>query len=788
MTAILLLAKGELRSRLAGWLALVLVAGIGAGAVMTAAAGARRTDSAYRRFERAQLGADVVVYPSFGSDFAAPPFEQVARQPQVLVAGRVFIYFAFEQVSVVSEEAPVGTGVDRPKLLHGRLPRAANEANASFDYARRARLHVGSTVPVHLVSGSDPSSPIVPVTLRVVGIEALPGEFPPQPDAFGGTNVLHVSPATFAALRANNLQPLHETVVRLRRGAADIPAFVNALHDLVGGRVQLNGIRSQQAADVQTSIHLQAVALWLVAGLLGVVTLAVLSQLLARQAMLDAVDHPTVGALGMTRAQVWTSGMIRAGALGVLAAVLGAGLAVALSPLTPIGVARVAEPHPGVMVDPLVLALGAASALVLILVAAAWPLWRAAALHMRAAGIGRGDRPSRLARAAAGPALPPTLGAGLRMALVTGSDRRAIPVRSSLLAVATAVTAVVAAVTFAGSLDHLLATPRLYGWNWEAHATTNGATGDADAMARSIAGDANVVAFAAEDTPPMAIGSTEFDAIALRQMKGLIEPVVLEGRSPKGPDEVALGTATMRKVHAHVGSTVTMRITAIAPQPAAFRVVGRVVLPPHGGTTRLGAGALFDISAEARMIPAGVQPPALTEVAIRFAPGVDPARGIAALERELGNDYAVNAPIRPVDLVNFGRVQNLPLVLAGLLGLLGAATMAHTLMTSIRRRRRELSILKTLGFTPSQVRWAVAWQATAFVVAAIAIGLPLGAAVGRLVWSVFAHHLGAVSEPVTPILAIVISIVTAVVVANLVAAVPAAVAGRMRPASALRTE
>ena len=188
------------------------------------------------------------------------------------------------------------------------------------------------------------------------------------------------------------------------------------------------------------------------------------------------------------------------------------------------------------------------------------------------------------------------------------------------------------------------------------------------------------------------------------------------------------------------------------------------------------------------MFPADIQGPPLTDVAVRFAPGVDRTVAVAALGRKLGSDYVVDTPTRPVDLVNFGRVQNLPLILAGLLGVLGAATLAHTLMTSIRRRRRELSILKTLGFTPSQVRRAVAWQATAFVIAAVAIGLPLGAALGRVVWSAFARHLGAVSEPVTPVLPIVLSIAGAILVANLVAAVPAAVAGRMRPAGALRTE
>ena len=128
------------------------------------------------------------------------------------------------------------------------------------------------------------------------------------------------------------------------------------------------------------------------------------------------------------------------------------------------------------------------------------------------------------------------------------------------------------------------------------------------------------------------------------------------------------------------------------------------------------------------------------------------------------------------------------MIFGAIVGLLGAATLAQTLITSIRRRRRDLSVLKTLGFSAAQVRGAVAWQATTFVVVAVAIGLPLGVAAGRLAWSGFANQVGALSEPVTPPLALLVTVTAAILVANLIAAVPAAIAGRMRPAVVLRTE
>ena len=434
---------------------------------------------------------------------------------------------------------------------------------------------------------------------------------------------------------------------------------------LVGGKPQLNGIRSQQAANVQRSIHLQAVALWLLGGLLGLVTLAVLSQLLARQASVEAAEHPTLRALGMTRGQLWALGMMRATAMGVVAAALAGVVAVAASPFTPIGTARLAEPHPGVTLDWLVLLVGAAGTLVLVVAVAAWPLWRATAVaHVeRAPGVAGAGRPSLLSRAVAGPALSPSMSAGVRMALEPGRGRTAVPVRSSLLAIVVAVASLVGALTFAGSLDHLLATPRLYGWNWDAHVTTNSGSLDAATIVKALAPDPRVQDMAMEDTPPLAIGKTEFDALALIQAKGWLEPVVLEGRSPRGAGEVALGTETMRKAHARVGSTVTMHITAIAPLPKPFRVVGRVVMAPRSDTSRLGSGAVMDYAGVERMIPPDVHPPPLSDVDLRLAPGVDRARALADIGRKLGKDYTVSTAQRPADLVNFGRVQNLPLML-----------------------------------------------------------------------------------------------------------------------------
>jgi ABC-type lipoprotein release transport system permease subunit len=143
---------------------------------------------------------------------------------------------------------------------------------------------------------------------------------------------------------------------------------------------------------------------------------------------------------------------------------------------------------------------------------------------------------------------------------------------------------------------------------------------------------------------------------------------------------------------------------------------------------------------------------------------------------------------RPVDIVNYSRIQGTPLALAALLGLLALATVAHLLVTSTRRRRRDLAVLKTLGFVRRQVSAAVAWQATVLVGLALLIGLPVGVAAGRWVWQLFAGQLGVPTDPRVPIVTVLLAIPVALAVANVLAAGPGWVAGRLKPAPVLRTE
>ena len=793
MAGILARVHAELRSRLASTVALALLVGLGSGAVMTMAAGARRTDTAYRRFALAHLAADMQVFPAFGANFAQLDFSKVSHLPQVVASATVHFFGTDDQslLAMASADPSYGTTINRFKILAGRLPRpdVENEAMISFTLAKNRHVHVGNVLPVTFGVINGPS---VTLPLHIVGIEASPGEFPP---IIGGTTPgenrggsIHLSEATYRALVAKRAFTLDFLMMRLKRGGADFAAVNDQLNALANGKPQLNENLDQQAANVQRSIHLQAIALRIVGALIAVIAALVLSQLLARQAAIDATESPTLMALGMTRSQVWASGMAKAATIGVLGAAVGVAAASLASPVMPIGTARTAA-GTGFSVDPLVLSLSAVVAVALVCLLAAWPIWRNARTVGRDGRTPTPARPSVAARLSAVPGFPPSVASGMRLALESGRGRTEVPVRSSMASVILAIVALAGALTFGASLNHLLATPRLYGWNWDAHLTTNGDVQNVDEPLKLFSGDPRITDVATVDTPPVTLGRAEFDVIGLDSKKGLIQPVIINGRAPRTADEVALGVKTLRDAHLRIGDTVPLGIAAIQGPKAPFHIVGTVIVPPNSDTARLGSGAALLYQGEKRMVPPDFKNlPPITDLYLTFAAGVNGRHVIGDYQRRFGDEYVFLLPQRPTDLINFGQVQNLPLLLAGLVSLLAAATLAHTLVTSIRRRRRDLAILKMLGFVPSQVRWAVAWQATTFVSAALVIGLPIGIAIGRVVWNVFATNLGTLPEAVTPSLPLLLTIPGAIVIANVIAIVPGVLAGRMHPAPVLRAE
>ena len=225
-----------------------------------------------------------------------------------------------------------------------------------------------------------------------------------------------------------------------------------------------------------------------------------------------------------------------------------------------------------------------------------------------------------------------------------------------------------------------------------------------------------------------------------------------------------------------------------------FRVVAQMSLPVLGNAVSLGTGAVFTLAGyEDAACPPGPNRAACEQRVMGSTNGgvlasvVPGPLGQAAINRYFDSYRSVTAlAIAPTSLINFGEAVNFPLIFGAILVLFGAATLLHLLVVSVSRRRREVGLLKVIGFVNGQVVSTVVWQAMTLAVVGIVIGVPLGIVVGRAVWHAFADNLGAVPVSVVPIWLIGLLAVGALVVADLIAVAPAMIATRSKPRDLLR--
>jgi hypothetical protein len=461
--------RSETRARWRSWLGLVLLIGLAATA---AAAGARRTETAYPRFVQAQNGYDLIT--GWFPDHVDPgrALTQMEAMPEVGQWARVDVaaYDAIlpsgrrarspELMAATDLMGRAGFQINRFKVISGRTANlhAPGEAVIDFAAADREDLRVGSVI--RFVVGDPNARPARLAAVRIVGIAAFPGRFPAvgASPAFGS---VYVTPAF---VRANGIRPLPgdaSLLIKLRRGAAAREGFLRHMRAAGLGGVDIPAVQQVQTAGVQRSIRLESQALWALSVLTGLAALAILGQSLARQTYLDSADLPALWALGFSRAQLVSLGIARATVLGLASACVVVPSAVLLSPLAPIGLARIAEPDPGFAVDALPLVLGAVGVAVLTVLVSAIPAWtatRTATTRRERLGPGRRRSPA-LTYALSRAWRLPAVAVGFRMVLQPGRGRTAVPVRSAIFGATLSVAALSASLVFAASLGHFLDTP-----------------------------------------------------------------------------------------------------------------------------------------------------------------------------------------------------------------------------------------------------------------------------------------------------------------------------------------
>jgi predicted lysophospholipase L1 biosynthesis ABC-type transport system permease subunit len=217
-------------------------------------------------------------------------------------------------------------------------------------------------------------------------------------------------------------------------------------------------------------------------------------------------------------------------------------------------------------------------------------------------------------------------------------------------------------------------------------------------------------------------------------------------------------------------------------------VVGRTLVPLEvlGSELSVAEGAVVDLAVVDRL---GGAAPSL--VVLDLAPGASAEAAHAIFEAHLPvglGGQRLQGPSHSADLRGYEAVRDTPLLLAGLLATLGVGVLGHTVATSVRRRRRELAMLRVLGFSARQLRSSVRWDVLTVVGTCVLIAVPVGMAGGRLLWTRFARSIGVVDDPQTPVLAVLVVVAVTIAVSLIFALLPGRQATHLRPGPVLRTE
>jgi hypothetical protein len=811
-----------LRQRWRGYLALVLLIGVVGDLAMGAMAGARRTQSSFAAFRASTNPSDLMVALLDPRGYDQSVVSAISHVAHVKRVER----FSFDFVSPLgpdgaptagAELSPIASidglefDIDRLAVVQGRManPTRVNEFVASADTARSLGIRLGEVVPIGAYTndqtglpgfGTAAVAPYLRIDAKLVGI-VVANDQVVQADVDRHLLML-LTPAftrQLALCPSSCLAGYSVAGLQLDHGARDVAAVEASIRRVLPSDFSTTfATPTGNEAQAERAIKPQSIALGVFGGMAALAALLIAGQVIGRQVRGGGDELTALRALGAGPAITVSDGLI--GILGavVVGSLVAAGVAVGLSPLAPIGPVRPVYPSLGIAFDWTVLGLG-----VLVLTAAlsflAVGIAYRRAPHRVARGL-IGPRRSNAARAAIACGAPPPAVVGVQFAFEPGSGRDAVPVRASLLGAVLAMVVVVTTLTFGASLHTLVSRPALYGWNWDYAISAGLADIDPGTAAAFLSHDPDVAAWAGFNFATLRIDGQTVPVLG-GTPNSSVGPPILSGHAFNGVDQVVLGPTTLAQLHKRVGDTV--QVDNGIDSPTRLRIVGTATMPTVGSFSAehssMGTGAVLSY----QLIPLNVRntetdpTPGPNVIFVRLHHGTNPAVARRSLQHiadtlpfppSTGASASLDSVQRPAEIVNYRSMGTTPTLLGAALAAGALSALGLTLIASVRRRRHDLALLKTLGFTRRQLTAVIAWQSTVAVVIGTIVGVPLGAALGRQLWILFANAIHAVPEPTIPVSSLILVALGALVLANVVAAIPARLAARTPTVLLLRAE
>jgi hypothetical protein len=835
--------RATLRRRLTSYLSVILLIGLTGGLAMASVAAARRTQSSYPTFLASTNPATLTMAIFGGSNGQLEAPSLVKKFAALSDVANIRTLNEGAGVPLTPSGAPRLSTLnivnltgsldgyllkeDRLSALQGHLfnPKSLDEIELTPGAARIWKVHVGEKVPIGFYAprqqnlpgfGTSKVKPILTVHATVTAIVAMNSEVV-QDDVDKSYGFAFLTPAM--TQRAAKIDSAWRTpiyyAIQLRHGAQGLAKVEAQLVGLVPSQLTYEfHVATHVTQTVELAVKPESVALGAFGIIAALVCLILSVQALSRQLRQGNDDRQILQSLGASQSDTFAESMIGTVASVILGVALAVVAAVALSPLAPLGPVRAVYPDRGIAWDWTVLGLGV---VVLLVVLGGTSVFIAMANSPQRIRQGRFKGPRRSVAVRRlqllGLPLAPTMGA--HFALESPRGRGEVPVRSILVGAVLAVTLMTTTLTFASGLHTLVSRPALYGWNW--NYMLNPTNDVPPSVLPKLNHDPDIAQWSGVSYNELSIDGQSVPMI-LSSPGATVLPPILSGHVALSKHQIVIGDQTLALLHKRVGQSVMVSYGSpssaplyLAPTP--MTIVGTATFPAVGYAsaiaehTSMGLGAMLTTAVETPSFAAALASkdtifngPGL--VFVRLRAGVSAASGkrnLEAIARDAnaafkkdpngyGNVVTVLGVQRPAQIVDYRSIGATPVVLATGLASGAVIALALTLITSVRRRRRDLAIMKTLGFTRRMLAATVAWQATIDGLIGAVVGIPIGIVLGRELWTLFARDINAVPQPTVPALSLVLVGVGSIVMAVIAATWPGRSAATTPPALVLRSE
>lgn len=683
--------------------------------------------------------------------------------------------------------------IDLPFVVSGRqaAPDAVDEVTVTSSVAAALDIGVGDVIGIEVcdwqfVEDAGPCTSFHDV--RVVGLEensdslhgsrtAAPGSTSRiagrsvratgaawQQWAVGHTvfaeTALNIGPAADADQVTDELQAaLPDQIVRIR--ASD---------------------QSTSLPGLTRTVDLEASALRILAVVMAVISVVFSLQVLTRQMRREMHDRDIVRSLGGGRSIAVAAAALRNVPTAAVALLAAGTTTVVASMFGPRGIAGRLETDRGARTDVTVIAVGALAigfGVVAVSAVGAFVARRTRAVRRSSPWARRPASVSTVVRAGSS---------------LAGSGRRQF-VWPAAAAVAVAVLMVGVASSLSGNLDRTRTTPAAFGASWDYGLTstgTGGLTSDDDAQAAmdEVLADPTVAsaAFVVSTIPHRIDGTSLFSLFAFIGVKGSIEPVIVDGRAPVADDEVAFGPRTLDELGLRIGDEVAGIPRQEGGSFAAgdlvgpWEIVGVALLSNDNERVGPGRGALVTDEGMQRLVDDYDD----ATLVVTTDGSVAPEAAVHHWATTFGPFITVPSP--QADVTVLAPLAGIPWMIAVFLAVLAAVVVFHALISCLLLGRRQLAVLRALGFRSSQVRLSVMALAGLVTVPAAVVGLGLAVLSGRWAWALVRDQVGLGPDDGVAAATISLGVLVVLGLAAIVAVGPAWRAARGDVAEGLRSE